>query len=117
MSHKSMSHISMVKKIKLDGTVCRKCADVMERLNNSGLIQQIDRVIIADERDPESEGMHLAQKHNVDSAPFFIVASEATKEQIYTAYFKFVRDVLQKPVKTRDELMELAASNPALDYI
>ena len=54
-------HITLVKKIKADGSPCRKCAEVQERLEKDGLIDKIDQIIIADERDPESEGMQLAQ--------------------------------------------------------
>ncbi len=117
MTDKNIIHISMVKKLKADGTACRKCIDVTERLSRSGQIEQINCIIIADEQDPESEGMRLAVKHGIDSAPFFIARSADGTEQVYTTYFKFVRDVLQRPLTTRDELMELAASNPAVDYI
>ncbi len=117
MSYKGKVHISMVKKIKLNGTDCRKCADIMERLDHSGLIKQIDQIIVADERDPESEGMQLAEKHSVDSAPFFIVTGKGGAVEVYTTYFKLVRDVLQKPLTNRDELMELTSSSAVVDYI
>ena len=65
--------ISMIKKIKADGSLCRKCAEVEKRLGDAGLAGRIDKIIIADERNPESEGMRLAAQYKVDRAPFFIV--------------------------------------------
>ncbi len=50
-------HITFVKKIKADGNPCRKCAEVQSRLEKDGHIDKIDRTVIADERDTDSEGM------------------------------------------------------------
>ena len=52
--------ITLVKKIKADGSPCRKCAEVVERLDKAQLLGRMDRVVVADERDPDSEGMQLA---------------------------------------------------------
>ena len=88
--------ITFVKKIKLDGSACRKCADVENRLEDAGLSQRIDQVVIADERDPESAGMVLAKQHQVDIAPFFIVEEDNGETEIYTVYFRFLKEVLNK---------------------
>ncbi len=85
----------MVKKIKADGSPCRKCAEVEQRLNDSGYIDHISDIIIADERDPESAGMLLAKQYRVDRAPFFIVEEEGKEAVIYTVYFKLVKEVLE----------------------
>ena len=87
--------ITLVKKILADGSPCRKCADVEKRLVESGQMASIDKVIIADERDPLSLGMQLAQQHQVDLAPFFIVQADDETVKIYTVYFQFVKEVLQ----------------------
>jgi len=84
----------MVKKIKADGSPCKKCADVEERLRAAGLQNRIDDIAIADERDPDSEGMQLARKHQVDRAPFFIVEDEQEQTKIYTVYFQLLKEVL-----------------------
>lgn len=86
--------ITMVKKIKQDGSPCKKCAEVEQRLIDSEYMSRIDEVIIADERDPESQGMKLAQEYNVERAPFFIVEKNGNAE-IYTVYFKLVKEVLE----------------------
>jgi hypothetical protein len=67
-----MTHVTFVKKIKTDGQPCKKCAEVEERLQSAGLMSRIDRVVIADERDDQSEGMKLAAEHAVEAAPFFL---------------------------------------------
>ncbi|MGH8579668.1 MAG: hypothetical protein ACREVK_05930 [Gammaproteobacteria bacterium] len=54
-----MPAITLVKKITADGLPCRKCAEVEVRLRESGLWARIDRVVIADKRDSDSEGMRL----------------------------------------------------------
>ena len=87
--------ITMIKKIKADGSPCKKCAEVEARLNEQGYLSLINQIIIADERDRESEGMQLARKHGVELAPFFIVEAEGEEARIYTIYFKLVKEVLE----------------------
>ena len=87
--------ITFVKKIKVDGEPCRKCAEVEKRLNDAGMMSRIDEVVIADERDPESAGMALAAKHQVAVAPFFVVSEDDGTERVYTVYFQFLKEVLQ----------------------
>ncbi len=111
-----MSRITLVKKIKADGAPCRKCADVLQRLERDGHLAAIDRVVVADERLPDGEGWALAARHGVASAPFFIV-EENGAERVYTVYLHFVREVLNRRVRERDELAELLEANPELDFI
>ncbi len=85
----------MVKKINTDGSPCRKCAEVEQRLNDARLMDKIDTIVIADESNPESEGMRLASKHQVKLAPFFIVERDGQDAEIYTVYFKLVKEVLE----------------------
>lgn len=87
--------ITMVKKIKLDGSPCRKCAEVEERLQTDNYIDRIDQIIIADERDPSSEGMQIAERYSVDRAPFFMVEEAGEEAKIYTVYFKFLKEILR----------------------
>lgn len=87
--------ITLVKKIKADGQPCKKCHEVEQRLLKADLMDRIDHVVIADERDPQSEGMRLAAEHKVDLAPFFIVQDEEGEVQIYTIYFQFLKEVLK----------------------
>ena len=109
--------ITFVKKIKVDGSPCRKCAEVQERLEKEGLIDKIDRIITADERDSSSEGLLLAQQYSVDRAPFFIVERDNTEPVIYTVYFKFVNEVLNQTVNEQEAAKDILDSNPDLDFI
>jgi hypothetical protein len=109
--------ISMIKKIKEDGSSCRKCAEVEKRLEDAGLSGRIDRVIIADERDPESEGIYIAAEYNVDRAPFFMVEEDGKPPRIYTVYMKFVKEILEAEVSEQDAIKDIMDTNPDLDYI
>ena len=110
-------HITMVKKIKKDGSPCRKCADVVSQLEENNLLDRIDQIVIADERDPNSPGMILAKEHNVDLAPFFVVEEDGKATKIYTVYFKFVKEVLAEGVNEQQEVKEILDHNPDLDYL
>ena len=85
----------MVKKILDDGSPCKKCAEVEQRLVSARLMDKIDDIVIADERDLESPGMQLAREYQVERAPFFIVEEDGIPPRIYTVYFKLVKEVLE----------------------
>jgi len=109
--------IVYVKKVLADGSICPKCADVDARLETSGQRTAITQTVIADERDPDSNGMHLAAAHDVHVAPFFIVTTDA-KTTVYTSYLKFSREVFGASSGSRTaEAEELLRANPALDLI
>lgn len=108
--------ITLVTKILADGSPCPKCADVEARLEKSGQIQHIDRVVIADERDPGSEGMIIAAHHGVTRAPFFLVQEDGDT-RVYTVYFKFVKSELGAITSPQEEARELLNDNPDLDFI
>ncbi len=108
--------ITFVKKIKIDGSPCRKCAEVQSRLEKDGYIDKIDRTVIADERDNNSEGIQLATLYEVDRAPFFIVESDVGDPLIYTVYFKFVNEILSGKTNEEDTAKDILDSND-LDFI
>ncbi|MDX1593340.1 MAG: hypothetical protein R3298_03760 [Gammaproteobacteria bacterium] len=89
-----MRRITLVKKLLADGTPCRKCRQVEARMADNGHDAWIDRVVVADERDPDGEGWRLAREHGVATAPFFLVEADGTT-RAYTVYLKFVREVIQ----------------------
>ena len=88
--------ITLVKKILADGSPCAKCRDVEEKLEQNDQMHLIDRTLIADERDADSTGMQIARQYQVNRAPFFMVEEEGKEPEIYTVYFKFAKEVLQK---------------------
>lgn len=110
-------NIKLVQKIKKDGNSCRKSAKVLKDLEKLNLLDKIDEIIAADERQQSSsEGFDLAKKYNVSSAPFFIVENDGVTK-IYTAYYRFMKDVFNVVVSEDDEISEMMAQNPELDYI
>ena len=52
-------HITFVKKILEDGSLCKKCGEVNERLAQDGVSDLINEIAIADTRDNESRGCLL----------------------------------------------------------
>ena len=112
-----MMNITMVKKIKADGNLCRQSAKVFEKLKKLSLIDRIDHIVFADERKRSSIGWDLAVKHSVKAAPFFIVEQEDGSSQVYTRYSRFLREVLgHNPIES-EEIAEIMAQNPELDFI
>lgn len=108
--------ITFVKKILRDGSPCKKCADVIEKLESAGHMSRIDEVVIADERDRDSKGMQLARQYQVDRAPFFVVENEGKAPQIYTVYMKFLKEVLEQTGDETEELKEIM-DNQDLDFL
>ncbi len=109
--------ITFVKKILADGSPCKKCGDVIARLEESGQMKYIDTTLVADERDPVSAGMLLAAEHSVDRAPFFMVENDDGSVKVYTVYFKFVKEVLDQKTEEKEELKEILDQNPDLDFL
>lgn len=109
--------ITLVKKILADGSPCRKCGDVLQRLEESGHLSRIDEIVVADERDPTSPGMLLAAELSVDRAPFFVVERDDGATEVFTVYFKFVKEVLEQETEEKDELKEILDQNPDLDFL
>ena len=80
-------------------------------------MDRIDQVLIADERDPASPGMQLAQELGVNRAPFFVVEEDGERK-VWTVYFKFAKEVLQgSEGRSSDAARDILDDNPDLDYI
>lgn len=109
--------ITLVKKILADGSPCKKCADVISKLEQANQMQYIDKVIVADERDSNSEGILLAAQLKVNRAPFFVVEHDNKEPVVYTVYFKFVKEILDGKTSEAEEIQEIMNDNPDLDYI
>ena len=110
-------NIVMVKKILADGSPCKKCGEVLEKMEADDQLKFIDEILIADERDAESDGMKLAKKLGVDRAPFFVVTQDNGTQTIYTVYLKFVKEVLNTATSEKDELKELMNNSQDLDFL
>mmetsp|Transcript_496 Transcript_496/g.1214 ORF Transcript_496/g.1214 Transcript_496/m.1214 type:complete len:531 (-) Transcript_496:467-2059(-) len=83
----------MVKKLTEDGTYCRKCNDVAEKIIKDNVSDYIGYTAVANVLDPTSEGAVLAKHFGVATAPFFLVRdAEAEAEE---GEWKVVRSYLQ----------------------
>ena len=94
-------HVTFVKKILADGSLCKKCHDVSERLESDKVLQYINHIVIADERDGQSPGMRLALEHKVSRAPFFLVENDAGEVEIFDVYFKFRKHLERAGIITK----------------
>ena len=109
--------ITMVKKILADGSPCKKCGEVEQKMLEAGHFDRIDEVLIADERDLASPGMLLAGELAGDRAPFFLVEEAGKPPLVYTVYLKFVKEILNQATEEKDELKEILDNNPDLDFL
>ncbi len=88
-----MRKVIMVKKLLASGEPCAKCAQAEELLKARGVWDQIDEVVWADERDPDSAGAVLARKHEVALAPFFVVQRPGQKDEVYPSTLRLVKEL------------------------
>jgi hypothetical protein len=95
----------MVKKIHQDGSECKKCKEVNDRLNENNEMQFIDHIAYAEEGNTNSEGYQIAQKHGVSIAPFFVVSEEG-KETVYKTYLQLRKQVFNKQPDEKDKEIE-----------
>ncbi|MGD1920966.1 MAG: hypothetical protein ACFCAD_20065 [Pleurocapsa sp.] len=109
-------NIIMVKKIRSDGNLCRKSAEVSLKLEDLNLSDRINNVVFADEREFNSPGLELARKYQVKAAPFFVVQREEST-QVYTKYSRFLKEVLNFQTSEKEEIAEIMAQHPDLDFI
>ena len=86
--------ITFVKKTLLNGSPCQKCASMIYKLEASGHIDKITNIITAKEGDSNSEGFILANKYQINEAPFFIVEHDNCNIEIVSTYNDFLRVVL-----------------------
>lgn len=98
--------ITIVKKVKADGCLCRKSNEVWTDLQASRLLGRIDRIVFAHADKPQGEGMSLAIKHQVRAAPFFIVEREDDSEEVYTDYSYFLQEILNVGVMSQIDGVE-----------
>ncbi len=110
-------HITFVKKIKADGTECRKCIEIQSRLKKDGYIEKINEIVIADENDENSAGLKLAKKYTVERAPFFIVEDEKNGITIYTVYFQFIKEIFGGRTTENDIAKDILDADNNLDFI
>jgi hypothetical protein len=100
----------MVKKRLADGTECRKCQEATTHLQSRGLWSKVDEIVWADENDPASAGMVLAQRLGVERAPFFVVRDQRG-ETSYASVLQLVRERLGGAVTAAEEASAIDADD------
>lgn len=85
--------VTMVKKQLASGEPCRKCGQAEDMLRRRDLWTLVNEVVIADERDPKSPGMLLAEKHQIELAPFFLV-DDGSSTRVFDSAIKLAKEVL-----------------------
>jgi phosphoadenosine phosphosulfate reductase len=92
-----MRKVTMVKKLLASGEPCAKCVQAQELLERRGLWERIDEVVWAKEGDASSPGTQLAQKYQVDLAPFFIITETGKHDRVLTSTLKVVQELAATP--------------------
>ena len=103
-------HITMIKKRLADGSECRKCVEATDCLKSRGVWDRVDDIVWADESDPASAGITLAEQLGVELAPFWIVR-EGDGESVYTSVLQLVRERLGQPVSMQEEALSIDADD------
>jgi len=108
-------NVTMVKKVLLSGEACKKCAQAEDVLRRRGLWDRIDRVVIADESDAQSEGMRLARELGMATAPFFIVRDGGPgRPRVFESVLTLIKEALQ-PGPGSPSAGEAAGAGPSGD--
>jgi phosphoadenosine phosphosulfate reductase len=102
--------VTMVKKRLRSGEPCRKCAQTEDMLRRRGLWDRIDEVVWADEAEPESPGMLLAARFQVEQAPFFVVHQDDGAAVVYESALKLIKERLTNGSDTEGDPDEVAAA-------
>ena len=108
--------ITMVKKLMPDGSPCRKCSEIQERLERDGLHDRIDSVLYMNPNAPGVDrGTQMAMQYGVKTAPFFIVRThlggqDAVREDVYTAYLRMKKQVFGRKASVAETDNDVAMS-------
>ncbi len=117
LHHRAMT-VTMIKKRMADGSTCKKCVEAEDMLRRRGAWDRVDQVVWADESDPESPGMVLAERFGVTLAPFFLIGDPSDDPTVYISALKLHRALLASspPHAAKDDGPRTANTEP-LDII
>jgi len=97
--------VVMVKKQMADGSYCKKCNDVAEKLVKDDTLKWVSHTYIADETDGESDGSLLAKEFSVVTAPFFLVKGKEEEEwKVVNSYLQLRKQLRAEAKRLREEM-------------
>lgn len=105
--------VIMVKKRLQTGEPCAKCARAEDMLRGRGVWDQIDEVIWADERDPESPGALLARQYGATLAPFFVLERPGQSPELVQNVLQLIKELSGGRAATGGSPAGGAAATPA----
>jgi 3-hydroxyisobutyrate dehydrogenase-like beta-hydroxyacid dehydrogenase len=114
---KCMPQITLVKKVLADGKLCKKCIELIHKLEASENMKFINNTVIAVENDPDSEGMILAKKFAVDKAPFFIFENKKGEAKTLLTYSDFIREALYQTPDRAEEVKDFFNNSSDMDFL
>jgi len=85
--------VTMIKKVLTGNKPCSKCVAAIDVLKRRGHYDKIDHEIIAQEDDPESEGMKISQQYGIRRFPFFIVEKDDGQTVVYKSVLRMIKEL------------------------
>ena len=113
--------VIIVKKKTTDGNWCKKCIDIGKKIEEDGLDRFIGHTAVADLSNTTmiSEGIALARKFKVNTAPFFLLRSKIEEQAgqnwtVVQSYLELKKILLKTVSNEQPEFYEFAAPIPGL---
>jgi len=114
-------HITFVKKINKDGSTCKKCSDVFDKMKSNDILKYISSIETIDERikDPNQLGILYSQKYNIKYAPFFIAKDDDNDDnvRVYKYYTEFLNKELNIKANKKQEIEDMFDKNYSNDLL
>ena len=80
--------VVMVKKRLKDGSDCRRCAQIQERIEKDDFGDQISQTLFVEEGKDDTLGARLSKQFKMRTAPFFVITYEDDRVEAVESYFK-----------------------------
>ena len=80
--------VVMVKKRLKDGSDCRRCAQIQERIEKDDFGDQISQTLFVEEGKEDTLGARLSKQFKMRTAPFFVITYEDDRVEAVESYFK-----------------------------
>jgi len=85
--------ITMVKKNLPNNEPCHKCVAAIEVLKKRGHYDKIDREVMVEAGNPNSEGAELTRQHGMKRVPFFIVERDDGEVVVYKSVLRMIKEL------------------------